>query len=142
MAQAPHHPEQAQAQGQGGDKPKAGEPGSQRTASPAGKGAQAKPPKARPGSLAVIGVYTQSVFECQPGQQVVGEPAHPGYEEDRQHLRGRVVKDGGAEEDSEPKPKGVPKGAIMAGAMGTEHPDAPEMPEPSGQGQQEQAAAH
>lgn len=74
----------------------------------------------------------RSKFEDMPGQQIAGEPATPGHAEDRQHLRGRTVADGSAMEDKDPKPKGVPKGAIMPGAQGTENPDAPPLETPEG----------
>ena len=122
--------EKAGGQGGGGQQLKPGQPGSQQV--PSGQGQSMNPmgpPPERPGMIRPYPGERQSVFENQPGQQIVGQPAHPGHEEDRQHLRGRTVQEGSASEDKEPKPKGVPKGAIFAGKMGTEKPDAPPLKE-------------
>lgn len=110
---------------QQGKRPDPGQPGSQRVSPPRPDLTRMQPPPGRPGTLNLPGAQ-QSIFENQPGQQLVGEPAHEGYEEDRQHLRGRIIQQGQAEEDKEPKPKGVPKGPIGAGRMSTEQPDATE----------------
>lgn len=109
--------------------PLPGQPGSQRLSPSAGAGTVQGPPPERPGVVRNPG-ERQSMFENQPGQQIPGLPAHEGHEEDRQHLRGRTIQEGQAVEDKEPKPRGVPRGAIQPGRMGTEQPDAPPPPKP------------
>ena len=110
------------------DRPEAGQPGSQRLSPQAGAGTDIGPVPERPGMLRPQAQDKQSIFENMPGQQIPGMPAHPGHEEDRQHLRGRTIADGSAVEDEEPKPVGVRTRAIMPGRMGTEEPDAPDLP--------------
>lgn len=122
----PKHPEDSKTPGE--YVPAPGQPGSQKISPPAGAGTDMGPPPERVGSwrLPVGAGEKRSIFEDQPGQQIPGRPAHPGHAKDEQHLRGRVV--GG--EDS-PPPVGVPKGAILPGMQGTEHPDAPPLPDPN-----------
>lgn len=88
------------------------------------------PVKERVGQLRGYPGDPRSKFEDMPGQQIPGEPGAPGHAKDYQHLRGRVVSEGSGAEDKDPKPKGVPKGAIQPGKQGTEEPDAPPLPEP------------
>lgn len=111
------------------DRPQPGQPGSQRLSGPAGAGTDIGPVPERPGMIRPQPQDRQSIFEQVPGQQIPGRPAHPGHEPDRQHLRGRTVAVGSAEEDSEEPPIGVPTRAIAMGRMGMEEPDAPELPE-------------
>ena len=129
--------DQQEQQGGGGQPPQPGFPGSQRSGKQPGQGMKDPGPvPERPGMIRPYPGERQSVFENQPGQQIVGQPAKEGHEEDRQHLRGRIIQEGQSAEDKEPKPKGVPKGAIAAGKMGTEKPDAPPLPKQKPQGEE------
>jgi hypothetical protein len=102
-----------------GHRPAPGEPGSQRISPPPPDLSKIGPPPPRPGVIPNQ-FHQQSVFENQPGQQIVGRPAHEGYEIDRQHLRGRTIADGNAEEDQEPIPEGVPTAEVT---LVPEHPN-------------------
>lgn len=107
MAQAPRR------QSEQGDRhyPAPGEPGSQRISPPPPDLHDYDPPPPRPGVIPNM-YHQQSIFENQPGQQIPGKPAHEGYEPDRQHLRGRIIAEGSAEEDQDPIPEGVPTAEV------------------------------